>query len=66
VPYVVILLQAAEAWKQSNGGNLPKTFAEKNTFKEGLKNMAKDYSKQLNFQEAFSNAFKLFQDREVP
>lgn len=49
VPYVVILLQAVEAWKYGNGGNIPKSLAEKGHFKEGLKKMAKDYSKQLNF-----------------
>ena len=28
--------------------------------------MAQDFGKQLNFQEACTNAFKLFQDRELP
>ena len=66
VPYVVILLQAAETWKKEHDGKMPKTFDEKKKFTEGIKGMAMEYSKQLNFQEAVNNAYKLFQDTELP
>lgn len=33
VPYAVILIQAANKWRQEHEGNLPKTFAEKGEFK---------------------------------
>ena len=45
VPYVVILLQAGESWKEQNDGKLPKSFADKQAFKDGIKAMAQDYGK---------------------
>jgi amyloid beta precursor protein binding protein 1 len=34
VPYAVILIQAANVWRASHEGLLPKTFAEKGQFKQ--------------------------------
>lgn len=57
VPYVVVLIQAMEAWKKSHNGQKPKSFAEKGEFKELIKSMAKEADKELNFDEAMKNAF---------
>lgn len=59
-PFVVILVQAAAAWRDAHEGMLPKTFAEKQAFKSAVKGMARDYEKELNFEEAFENAYKAY------
>ena len=66
VPYVVILVKALHTWKENHGGNLPSTFAEKDQFKESIKGMARNYSKEVNFGEAVENAFKAFSYEAVP
>lgn len=65
IPYVVILVKALDKWKQSKG-QLPKTFAEKDEFKETIKAMAKNYSSELNFNEAVEKAYKAFGYEPVP
>jgi len=59
-------LQAIEKWMAQHDGNKPKTFAEKNEFKVFLKSMALDFSKEVNFTEATSNAYQVFQSSELP
>lgn len=66
VPYVVILIKALHAWKQAHADQLPKNFAEKEEFKNSIKAMAKDYSKEINFGEAVDNSFKVFGYEPVP
>jgi amyloid beta precursor protein binding protein 1 len=66
VPYVVILLQAAQKWKDSHSGKMPQNFKEKNEFKEFIKSLAKDYSKELNFEEAIKNAHLFYKDEGLP
>lgn len=47
-------------------GKMPKNFKEKGEFKENyVKTLALDLSKEVNFGEALSNAFLLFQDNEL-
>lgn len=60
VPYVVLLVQAIEQYRAQNDGKEPKSFAEKNSFKDFIKSLAKDYGKELNFKEAITNSFMLF------
>lgn len=45
VPYVVILIQAAESWKKGHEGKLPQNFNEKKEFKDAVKGMAQEYGK---------------------
>lgn len=66
VPYVVILVKAFHVWKESHNGELPKTFAEKDEFKETVKAMARNSSKEQNFSEAIENAYKAFGYEAVP
>mmetsp|Transcript_13244 Transcript_13244/g.20687 ORF Transcript_13244/g.20687 Transcript_13244/m.20687 type:complete len:115 (+) Transcript_13244:447-791(+) len=40
VPFVVILVQAADKWKAAHDGQLPQTFAQKKEFKETIDGMA--------------------------
>jgi len=37
VPFVVVLLKSAEKWKSAHEGNLPKSFKEKDEFKQFIK-----------------------------
>ena len=54
-----------------NGGHghgriLPKTFNEKQDFVNNyVKSMARDYNKQLNFQEAVANAYLAYTERDL-
>jgi amyloid beta precursor protein binding protein 1 len=66
VPYVVLLLQAMEAWKKGHDGQRPKNFAEKGQFKELLKSMALEADKEINFDEAAKNAFFMHQSPNLP
>ena len=66
VPHVVLLLQAAAAWRDSHDGAMPKTRAEKEEFKQTIKAMALDFSKELNFAEALKNAHLLYQSPGLP
>ena len=45
---------------------MPQNFKEKNEFKEFIKSMAKDYSKELNFEEAIKNAHLFYKDEGLP
>lgn len=65
-PYVVILIKALDAWRQSHDNKLPKSFEEKDEFKGTIKKMAKDFSKEANFNEAVENAYKAFSYQAVP
>ena len=59
VPYVVIILQALEKWKQEHEGKPPSTMAEKKAFTDAIK-AAKRSSKEVNFDEAATNAYKSY------
>lgn len=66
VPYVVVLIKALHAWKESHEGKMPSSFAEKDEFKASIKAMARDASKEANFREAIENSFKAFGYEAVP
>ncbi|DAZ94488.1 TPA: hypothetical protein N0F65_003422 [Lagenidium giganteum] len=67
VPFVVILLKAVDAWKARHGGQLPKTFPEKNEFKQLVKSMAHGpQGHEVNFEEAMDNAYKAYAPPIVP
>ena len=55
IPYVIILLQALEKWKESYD-EAPTTYDEKEEFRSMVKSMANDYGNELNFQEAHDHA----------
>jgi amyloid beta precursor protein binding protein 1 len=58
VPMVVILVQAALAWKAAHGDALPKTRQEREEFKTGIVRMARNLANEVNFQEALAAAHK--------
>jgi len=60
VPYIVILYHALKAWKENHGGKIPENFSEKNSFKDSIKAMSKNYDMEMNFQEACENSYLLF------
>lgn len=67
VPYVVLLVKAMEQWRrQYSKTNLPQTMEEKDTFKAVIKSMSRDYQMQVNFQEAFRDAYLAYTDRSLP
>lgn len=66
VPYVVVLFKAAEKWKSEHDGQMPKTFPEKKEFKDLIKSMAMDFSKELNFDEGVKKSFLMFQTPDYP
>ncbi|TMW59730.1 hypothetical protein Poli38472_004799 [Pythium oligandrum] len=67
VPFVVILLKAVESWRASHDGVLPKTFPEKNEFKQLIQSMAwGPTGHEVNFIEAVENAYKAYSPPIVP
>lgn len=61
-PYVVLLLHAVGAWRASQGGGLPTTFAEKQAFKARVAALQRPTAKEkeLNVAEAVSNAYRAY------
>ena len=67
VPFVVILLKAIQRWKSDNEGRIPITLKEKDEFKEHyVKAMSRDYSKEVNFEEAVRDAYLAYTPHELP
>lgn len=64
VPYVIILLQALEKWKETKN-KAPSTYEEKEEFRRLIKSMAKDYDNELNFQEGYDQAHLAWVDATV-
>jgi len=57
---------AAKENTTATGRFLPKTFNEKQKFvNDYVKSMARDYDKELNFQEAVANAYLAYTEREL-
>ncbi|KAG2486394.1 hypothetical protein HYH03_014972 [Edaphochlamys debaryana] len=69
-PYVVILLQAASAWRSAHGGRLPGTSAEKAAFKASVNGMRRTADgvplQEENFDEAAKAAFHVYGTYEIP
>ena len=65
MPYPLILYQVAKEWKQTHGGNLPQSFADKQDFRNTIKQKSRDFDKELNFQEAVDNAYLAYTERTV-
>jgi len=75
VPFVVVLLQALEKWRgtvsapfnpdASSRPRYPSTFAEKQDFREVVKNMAHNLNNELNFEEAVREAHLVWAEGRV-
>ena len=62
VPWVVLLLRAADAWKSSHGGALPSSLADKGEFKTTVKAMNRPPGGvlELNVKEALEHAYMAY------
>eukprot|EP00347_Sterkiella_histriomuscorum_P009093 403342543 len=65
IPYSIVLIHILEKWKTAHDGQIPKTEAEKEEFRQIIKHTSRNFSKELNFIEAFDNAFKCFKQPEI-
>ena len=77
VPFVVILLQALDKWRASVGASLssdvdqsskpryPESFAEKEAFRKVVREMAKNISNEINFEEAIREAHLVWADGRI-
>ena len=61
IPYVALLVKAMEAWQAKEGryGAVPKTFAEKESFKAAIKALSRD-SEEANFREALNSYYQAY------
>ena len=67
IPFVIILIKALERWRsESTQNNLPSTPEQKAQFRDVVKTMARNYANQLNFQEAFQDAYLAYSPRQLP
>ncbi|EFJ45116.1 hypothetical protein VOLCADRAFT_82490 [Volvox carteri f. nagariensis] len=67
MPYVVILLQAAERWRAAHGGLLPGTSsADKSAFKAQVASMRRTVDGEENFDEALKAAFHVSTPYRIP
>ncbi len=66
VPFVVILCKAMEKWLETKSSHPPKTFQEKQEFKNVIKSMSRNYNMELNFQEAVDNASLVYTTLDIP
>ena len=67
VPYVILLVKAMEQWKTKyNKINLPQNTEEKESFKEFIKSMSRNFDMQLNFQEAYRDSYLAYSNRTLP
>ena len=73
VPFVIILYKAMEKWISSSSSSssndtksLPTSFAEKQEFKKVIQSLSRNYSMELNFQEAVDNASLVYTTLELP
>lgn len=65
VPYPLILWKVAHEWKQSHGGQLPRSFQEKQDFRQSIQQKCRNWDNELNFQEASQNAYLAYTEREL-
>lgn len=70
MPYVVLLLQAAERWRAAHGGTLPSTSADKAAFKASVAALRRTVEgvplQEENFDEAAKAAFHVYTPYSIP
>lgn len=65
VPYPVILYKLQQHWKETHHGELPTTFSEKQQFRETIQKKARKWDQQMNFQEAYNNAYLAYTEKTI-
>ncbi|KAH3760400.1 NEDD8-activating enzyme E1 regulatory subunit [Pelomyxa schiedti] len=66
VPYIVILAQHLQRWREMHSNAVPANSAEKDQFKQGILKAARDYQDELNFQEAHASAYRAWATTSIP
>ncbi|XP_039131097.1 NEDD8-activating enzyme E1 regulatory subunit AXR1-like [Dioscorea cayenensis subsp. rotundata] len=64
IPYIIILINIAEEWANSHGGNLPSTRQEKRDFKDQVKGHMLNFDEE-NYREAIDASFKVSASRGI-
>ena len=64
VPYVIVLLQLAQVWKNAHNNSLAKSRHEKEEFKKMIKEASMDYQRRIfsNKQQQYENDMKIYQE----
>jgi NEDD8-activating enzyme E1 regulatory subunit len=64
VPYVVVLLQLAQVWKNAHNGTLAKSRHEKDEFQIMIKEASMDYQRRMfsNKQQQYEKDMKIYQE----
>ena len=64
VPYVIVLLQLAQVWKNAHNGKLAKTRHEKDEFKKMIKEASMDYQRRIysHKQQQYDSEMKAYQE----
>eukprot|EP01038_Epipyxis_sp_PR26KG_P012040 gene12040-16113_t len=65
IPYLVILYKAITLYKSEHDGNIPRTYAEKESFKNTIKSLARNYSDELNFHEAVKESYRAYTTKQL-
>ena len=71
VPFIVLLMKSAQAWRETHNGELPKSYAEKKQFKELLRqgiriNDKGDPMEEENFDEAIKSVNTALVPTSIP
>lgn len=56
----MLLYKAIQQWRHAHDGIDPKTIAEKDAFKQILRNMAIDHRTEVNFEEAIRESYRAY------
>ncbi|KAF8624617.1 hypothetical protein AX15_005772 [Amanita polypyramis BW_CC] len=65
IPYVVILVRALEEWKKNHNGLLPRTYADKQSFKKQIPGMKRRFEEE-NIDEAEAQAYRCWTSSNIP
>ncbi|KAG0323216.1 NEDD8-activating enzyme E1 regulatory subunit [Dissophora globulifera] len=65
IPYVAILLNYMDKWKQTHNGKIPSTYAEKNELKANIRAGMRSVDDE-NFDEAISSVLRSCQPTTIP
>lgn len=67
IPFVAVLAEMLRRWREAHGGAVPRSYAEKEEFKSGIREAAADFGKEENFIEAHAvnNVSKAYNEPEL-
>lgn len=65
IPYIVILYKAIQFWRSQHNNSDPKSFSDKEAFKQVIKGMAIDFKTEINFEEAVRESYRAYTVKEI-